>query len=135
MTQPQMLAFAIVGAMMALFIWGRLRYDLVALLALLASLAVGTVSPKDAFGGFSDDIVIIVWSALIVSAAVARSGIIESLVAGPTARAGGPRWQLTLLVGVVAVLSAIVKNIGALAMLMPRHSAWRRSRASRPPSS
>ncbi len=90
MTHPQMLAFAIVGAMMALFIWGRLRYDLVALLALLASLAVGTVSPKDAFGGFSDDIVIIVWSALIVSAAVARSGIIESLVAGPTTRAGGP---------------------------------------------
>ncbi len=119
MTQPQLLAFAIVGAMMALFIWGRLRYDLVALLALLASLAAGTVSAKDAFSGFSDDIVIIVWSALIVSAAVARSGIVESLLAGPTARAGGTRRQLTLLVVAVATLSAIVKNIGALAMLMP----------------
>ncbi len=52
-------------------------------LALLASLAAGTVSAKDAFSGFADDIVIIVWSALIVSAAVARSGIVESLLAGP----------------------------------------------------
>ncbi len=119
MTQPQILAFAIIAVMMVLFIWGRLRYDLVALLALLASLAAGTVSAKDAFSGFADDIVIIVWSALIVSAAVARSGIVESLLAGPTARAGGTRRQLTLLVVAVAALSAIVKNIGALAMLMP----------------
>ena len=119
MTQPQILAFGIIAGMMALFIWGRLRYDLVAILALLASIAAGTVPAKDAFSGFSDDIVIIVWSALIVSAAVARSGIIETALAGPTARVGGLRWQLVLLVTIVAALSAIVKNIGALAMLMP----------------
>lgn len=63
---------------MLLFLWGRLRYDLVALLALLASVAGGTVDPKAAFTGFSDDIVIIVASALLISAAVARSGIVEA---------------------------------------------------------
>ncbi len=36
MTTPQILAFAILAAMMALFVWGRLRYDVVAVLALLA---------------------------------------------------------------------------------------------------
>ncbi|RAX28683.1 SLC13 family permease, partial [Enterococcus sp. HPCN18] len=77
MTQPQMLAFAILAGMMLLFIWGRLRYDLVAILALLASVAAGTVPAKQAFSGFSDDIVIIVGSALVVSAAVARSGLVE----------------------------------------------------------
>ena len=41
MTTQQMLAFAIVGVMMVLFIWGRLRYDVVAMLALLASLLAG----------------------------------------------------------------------------------------------
>ena len=35
---------------------GRIRYDLVALLALLASIACGIVKPADAFRGFSDDI-------------------------------------------------------------------------------
>ena len=63
--------------MMAAFVWGRLRYDLVAALALLAALAVGVVPLEEAFSGFSDDIVIIVGSALLVSAGVARSGIME----------------------------------------------------------
>src|SRR3546814_6139302 len=85
MTQPQMLAFAIIGGTMILFIWGRLRYDLVAILALLVSILAGTVPAKDAFSGFSDDIIIIIGSALVLSAAVARSGIIESMLARLTA--------------------------------------------------
>ena len=80
MTLDQALAFAVVIGMMALFIWGRLRYDVVALLSLLAAIAAGIVPPEKAFSGFSDDIVIIVGSALIVSAAVGRSGVIERIV-------------------------------------------------------
>jgi len=119
MTQPQILAFAILAAMMGLFIWGRLRYDLVAVLALLASVAAGTVPAEKAFLGFADDIVIIVGSALVVSAAVARSGIVETALARVTARIPRVRWQLTVLVTSVTFLSALVKNIGALAMLIP----------------
>jgi di/tricarboxylate transporter len=128
MTQPQMLAFAILAGMMLLFIWGRLRYDLVAILALLASIAAGTVPAKQAFSGFSDDIVIIVASALVVSAAVARSGIIETALIRLTAGVRRVRWQLTILVASVTFLSALVKNIGALAILMP--SAFRMAKRS-----
>ena len=77
LTLPQLLSFAVIALMMAAFVWGRLRYDLVAALALLAALAVGVVPLDEAFSGFSDDIVIIVGSALLVSAGVARSGIME----------------------------------------------------------
>src|ERR1044072_5726845 len=77
MTLPQSLSFGIIAATMALFAWGRLRYDLVALLALLAAIAAGIVPFDKAFTGFSDDIVIIVACALLVSAAVGRSGIVE----------------------------------------------------------
>lgn len=119
MTLDQALAFSIVIAMMALFIWGRLRYDVVALLALLAAIAAGIVPPAKAFTGFSDDIVIIVASALLVSAAVGRSGVIERVV-----RRLGPYLtdvtrQVAALTGSVTILAAFVKNIGALAMLMP----------------
>ena len=65
---------------MALFVWGRLRYDLVAVLALLAAIVAGIVPYDKAFSGFSDDIVIIVASALLVSAAVQRSGIVDTLL-------------------------------------------------------
>src|SRR5918994_2944879 len=77
MTVDQGLAFAIVIGAMALFIWGRPRYDIVACLALLASVAAGIVKPDAAFSGFSDDIVVIVGSALLVSAAIAQTGVPE----------------------------------------------------------
>jgi di/tricarboxylate transporter len=119
MTTPQIFAFAIIGAMMALFVWGRLRYDLVALLALLTSIVAGIVPYDKAFSGFSDDIVIIVGSALLVSAAVQRSGIVETLLRPIAPRLTTTTAQVAVLAGAVAVLSSFVKNIGALAMLMP----------------
>jgi len=114
-----MLAFGVLAGMMLLFIWGRIRYDLVAVLALLVSVVVGIVKPADAFTGFADDIVIIVASALLISAAIARSGIVEAILGRVTARFQQMGSQLFVLVASVTFLSAIVKNVGALAMLMP----------------
>ncbi|MBU1307368.1 MAG: SLC13 family permease [Alphaproteobacteria bacterium] len=119
MTLPQGLSFLLIAAMMVAFVWGRWRYDVVAICSLLASLALGVVSPGEAFSGFSDDIVIIVGSALVVSAAVSRSGIMEVAIRRFAPNISGPRAQLILLVTVVAILSAFVKNIGALAIMMP----------------
>ena len=119
MTTPQILAFAIIGAMMALFVWGRLRYDLVAVLSLLAAIAAGIVPYDKAFSGFSDDIVIIVACALLVSAAVQRSGVVDTVLRPIAPYLTRPTAQVAVLAGSVALLSAFVKNIGALAMLMP----------------
>ena len=105
--------------MMAFFIWGKFRYDVTAMLALLAGLALGIVKPKEAFTGFSDDIVIIVGSALVISAAVQRSGLIERALALIAGRVTKIRSQLLVLTASVGVTSALVKNVGALAMLMP----------------
>jgi di/tricarboxylate transporter len=119
MTTPQVLAFSVLAGMMLLFVWGRIRYDMVAVLSLLVAVGVGIVEPGDAFSGFSDDIVVIVGSALVISAAIERSGVVEAALArlvGGTRRVGT---QLTALVGAVTLLSGMVKNIGALAMLMP----------------
>jgi di/tricarboxylate transporter len=119
MTQPQILSVLLVAGMMAAFLWGRLRYDIVAMLALLTAVALGLVPPAEAFKGFSDDIVIIVGSALVLSAAVARSRIIERLYSKLGSRLTSTQLQVPLLVFVVAVMSAIIKNIGALAMMLP----------------
>ncbi|HEX9953714.1 MAG TPA: SLC13 family permease, partial [Allosphingosinicella sp.] len=113
MTTPQALSFAVLAGMMVLFIWGRIRYDLVAILALLASLLLGIVKPDEAFSGFSDDIVIIVASALVISAAVERSGVVEAVLGRLTSGMTRMGSQLTVLVGSVTFLSAMVKNIGA----------------------
>src|SRR3546814_4210434 len=68
------------------------------------------------------------WSSDVCSSDLARSGIIESMLARLTASVTRVRWQLTILVSSVTVLSALVKNIGALAILIP--SALRMARKS-----
>ncbi|MBB4053702.1 di/tricarboxylate transporter [Devosia subaequoris] len=131
MTIPQLLAFLIIAGMMVAFIMSRWRYDLVAVCALLVGLLFGVVPFERAFVGFSNDIVIIVGSALVVSAAVARSGIMEILIRRYLPRMSSPRVQLIVLVTIVTVLSAFVKNIGALAIMMPiAFQMARRSRVS-----
>lgn len=119
MTTEQIYAFTIIGVMMVVFIWDRFRYDMVACCALIAAVAVGIVPFDEAFSGFSDDIVIIVGSALVVSAAVARSGIVDIAIKKFFPNLTSIRTQLALLMIVVAVLSAFIKNIGALAIMMP----------------
>lgn len=119
MTLPQGLAFAVVGTMMVLFVWGRIRYDLVAALALIAAVVAGIVPPEKAFTGFGDDVVIIVASALLVSAAVAKSGVMEEVVRPLGPWLTTPRRQVVALVLAVIVLSTFIKNVGALAILMP----------------
>ena len=119
MPTPPLLSALVLGATMVLFIWGRFRYDVTAIIALLAALAVGIVKPDEAFTGFSDDIVIIVGSALVISGAVQRSGLLERILSQLTGRLTSVRANLLILTGAVGFSSALVKNIGALAMLMP----------------
>ncbi len=119
MTLDQAYAFGILGVTGVLFVWGRLPYDLVALLALAAGVALGVVPMQQAFSGFADDIVILIGAALLVSAAVARSGAVEAMMRPVLPRLTTPQVQVTTLAGAVLVASIFTKNIGALAIFIP----------------
>ena len=119
MTFHQWLSVGMLVGMMALFVWGRFRYDVTAVVSLLVAVAIGVVAPKDAFSGFSDDIVIIVGAALVLSAAVQRSGAVEIAMGWIAGRVRHVPTQLLALTAAVGFSSALVKNVGALAMLMP----------------
>lgn len=119
MRTDQWLSLLVIALMMAAFVWGRYRYDIVAAGALLVAIIVGIVPTKEAFSGFSDDIVIIVASALVVSAAISRSGVMDIALRRFSPERRGPRTQLIILVVIVAVLSSFIKNIGALAIMIP----------------
>ncbi|MFC4593699.1 SLC13 family permease [Sphingobium tyrosinilyticum] len=97
MSLSQWLSIATLAGMMSLFIWGRYRYDVTAVISLLSAMLVGIVKPEDAFSGFSDDIVIIVGSALVMSAAVQRSGVVETVLGFMSARVQRVRSQLLVL--------------------------------------
>ncbi len=119
MTLDQATAFGIIGVTILLFVSGRLPYDLVAMLALLAGVLTGIVPARDAFRGLSDDVVVIVAAALVISAAIGRSGVIERLMRPLLAGVDTEQRQVPVLVGSVTLLSMVTKNVGALAILMP----------------
>lgn len=129
----QFFAFAILLGILVLLVWDRLRYDLVAVLGLLAGIACGIIPADQAFTGFGDEIVILVGSALVVSAAMARSGLAEAAIRWLSPSMRTPTSQVAILVTIVVVMSAFVKNIGAVAMLMPIALQIAR-RAGTPPS-
>jgi len=118
-TLEQGLAFGIVVGLMILFVSNRIRYDLAALLGLLAAIAAGIVPVAKAFSGFSDQVVIIVAAALVVSAGVGKSGMIARLLRRSETLVKTPGSQVLLLSSTVAILSSFVKNIGALAIFLP----------------
>ena len=119
MTSAQILSFAVIAGAVAMFAWGRFRYDAIALGALLVAVLTGDVAPKEAFTGFASDVVVIIACALIVSAAIARSGVIEPIVQPLVARLKRPRSQVPVLSTMTALFSMVTKNVGALATLMP----------------
>ncbi len=116
---PQILAFALVIGAIVTFAWGRFRYDLVSLVVLLIGMAVGVVPVKSAFSGFTSDVVMIIAAALVISAAVARSGVVETAIRPLLGRLSSLPVQVPALAGATALLSIVTKNVGALAILMP----------------
>jgi len=119
MTTAQALAFALMGGAVLLFIWGKLRYDLVAVLALLVGVLIGVIPRKEMFSGFSNDLIWIIASVLVLSAAIARSGLIERAFNPLMGHLSHRRLQVPVFAGVVMLLSMVTKNIGALAIMMP----------------
>jgi di/tricarboxylate transporter len=119
MTFAQISLVAVLVCTLGLFIWGRWRHDVVAALALVATILLGLIEPKEAFTGFSDPAVITVALVLILSAAIRSSGILQRLVRYLEPILHRPNLQVFVFVGLVIVLSGFMNNVGALAVLMP----------------
>ena len=116
---PSTLVFIVLGLTLVAFIWGRFRYDLVALAALLGSVMLGLVPAENAFMGFGHPAVITVAAVLVLSRGFERSGVVD-IISNQVLKVGeNLLLQLLVLVGTVVLLSGIMNNVGALALLLP----------------
>ena len=119
MTTAQILVFAILTATMALFLWGRFRHDIVALLALMAGVVGGLVPVADAFAGFGHPAVITVACVLVLSQGLQNTGAVDWLARSVLPREAGRLSSMAALMGLGALLSGFMNNVGAMALLMP----------------
>jgi di/tricarboxylate transporter len=119
MDADQAIAFAILGAALVMFVWGRWRYDVVAVFALLAVVLTGLVAPRDAFLGFAHPAVITVAAVLIISRGLQNAGIVDVVAKAIAPLRGRETFQLAAQCSVTAVLSSFMNNVGALALMLP----------------
>ncbi len=115
----QAVVFAILAAAMVLFAWGRWRYDVVAVLALVACVVAGVVPMADAFDGFGHPAVVVVAVVLAVTRAFVTSGIVQRIGEMVSQVVSGRYAQQAAVVGLAALLSMFMNNVGALALMMP----------------
>jgi len=115
----QVIVFGVLCFALAMFAWGKLRYDLVAVLALLAVTLTGVLPVERAFEGFGHPAVITVAAVLIISRALQNAGIIDVVVRLLAPLKGRAHLQLLAQTMAVAVLSAFMNNIGAMALMLP----------------
>jgi di/tricarboxylate transporter len=129
----QGIVFTVLGITLALFIWNRLRFDVVSMLALLAMAFAGLVPADELFSGFGHPAVITVAAVLVISQGLVNGGVVDA-IARLLGRIGHrPTLQVLTLTSVVALCSGFINNVGALALLMPV-AIWMSRDAGRSPS-
>ncbi|MFD2201783.1 SLC13 family permease [Shivajiella indica] len=113
------LVFGILILAIGLFAWGKLRYDLVAIICLLLLVITGLIPAEESFSGFAHPAVITVAMILIVSHGLSKSGLIEWIARWMMEKDLSFTLQLTVLCAMVSLASAFMNNVGALAMTIP----------------
>lgn len=119
MTQDQILILAILACTVGMFLWGRWRHDMVAMGSLLACVLAGVLPAGDALAGFGHPAVITVACVLVMSRGLLTSGAVDVLTRYVLPKKAGPTLSLVALMGLGAVLSGFMNNVGAMALLMP----------------
>ena len=104
----------------ALFIWGRVRSDIVALSALVVLIFAGILTPTEALAGFSSPVVIMMTGLFVVGGAILQTGLARAAGNRMMGMAGGNETRAFLLVMLTtSAIGAFVSNTGTVALMMP----------------
>jgi di/tricarboxylate transporter len=115
----QVVVFGVLAGALALFLWGRWRYDLVALGSLLVLTGAGIVPAESAFLGFGHPAVVTVAAVLVISHGLANAGVVQRVARWLKVAGHGTMAQVGALTGLVSLCSAFINNVGALALFLP----------------
>lgn len=120
LTTDMKLVLGLVGFTMVMFLFERIRADVVALVVLVLLGLSGLVEPDELFNGFSGNAVISIIATMILGAGLDRTGALNRLAGWLLRRARGMEQRLLLLTSAVAgINSSIMQNPSVMALYMP----------------
>lgn len=120
LTREMILTLAVTAGALGLFLWNKLRVDVVALLVMAALIVLGLVTPDEGIAGFANEALFTVAAMLVLSEGLVRTGVLDQVAGwmGKHAR-GSPTRLLLVLLLVTLPLSAFLNNTAVVALLLP----------------
>lgn len=115
----QLTILGILSVAIVLFMKDRWRFDIVALMIMVAVMISGVLPYQTVLAQFGDPIIVIVASMFVISSALVNSGVVEYILSRITWLQSRPVTALIILMLLVTLISAFVNNIGALAIAIP----------------
>ena len=107
-------------ATIIMFVFGRLRADIVALCSLSVLILGGVLTPSEALAGFSNPVIIMMAGLFVVGGAILQTGLAKTISHRIMRMAGNNDTRMFLMVVLVtAVIGAFVSNTGTVALMMP----------------
>ncbi|KRG70096.1 SLC13 family permease [Pseudoxanthomonas dokdonensis] len=120
LTNDMKLVLGLVGFTMAMFLFERIRADLVALVVLVVLGLTGLIAPEEIFGGFSGNAVMSIIATMILGAGLDRTGALNRLASWLLRRGHGIEQRLLMMTMAIAGLnSSFMQNPSVMALFMP----------------
>lgn len=114
------ITFGVLVVSAALFVWGKIRSDIVALGALLSLMLTNVLTVEEALSGFSNNIVIMMAGLFIVGGGIFQTGLAKMISTKILKLAGTSEKKLFVLVMLVtALIGSFVSNTGTVALMLP----------------
>lgn len=120
MSAETLWVFALLAACVACFILNRPRMDVVALSAMVALVASGTLSVGEALAGFSEPSVILIAAFFVIGEGLVRTGVAYRVGDWLVRRAGSSETRLLVLLMLsVALLGSVMSSTAVVAIFIP----------------
>ncbi|WP_372018498.1 SLC13 family permease [Pseudoxanthomonas sp. 10H] len=120
LTNDMRLVLGLVGFTMAMFLFERIRADLVALVVLVVLGVTGLIAPEEIFSGFSGNAVMSIMATMILGAGLDRTGALNRLAGWLLRRGHGKEQRLLTLTTLIAGLnSSFMQNPSVMALYLP----------------
>ena len=120
MTLPIFLVLALLVTVVICFSLEKISVDIITLLLLCALVLLGLLPIREAFAGFSSDIVIVLAALFVLSGALIKTGVMENFGSAISKIAGASRTRVLLvLMPATACIAAFLHNTTTTAVFLP----------------
>jgi di/tricarboxylate transporter len=120
LTPEIVLTLAITVGALALFVWNRLRVDVVGIIVMATLIVTGLVTPQQGISGFANEAMVTVGAMFVLSAGLVRTGGIDILGKWVARLAGKSELRLLIVsLAIVIPLSAFINNTPVVVVMIP----------------